>query len=116
MARARAKLDVDTTAFQTSVGPAFAELRRTAVNYAQERAHRIADIARILAPRLKRPDPRFYPGELADAILVERVGDTTWQITVNVRWAAFLEFGTSKMLAQPYFRPAVAMVEAESRL
>jgi HK97 gp10 family phage protein len=113
--RGRVGIEVDTRAFNTSIGPTFMELRRSAVGYAEERARRIAFLAGLIAPRLKRPDPRFYPGELADSIAVERIGQATWEITVGVRWAAFLEFGTSKMPAQPYLRPAVAMVEAESR-
>lgn len=114
MARGRTSIDADTAAFQTGIGPTFAQLRRDAHDYGKERAHRIADIARILAPRLKHFDPRFYPGELADSIDVQQDGEERWEITVGARWAAFQEFGTSKMHAQPYIRPAVAMVEAES--
>lgn len=113
--RTRASITVDQTAFQSAIGPAFAELRRDAADYSRERAHRIADIARAIAPRLKHPDPRFYPGELADSIDVTEVAPGEWDVGVWARWAWFVEAGTSKMAAQPYLRPAVAMVEAESR-
>lgn len=112
--RRRASLTVDVHAFESAIGPSFMQLRRDARGYARERVYRIADIMRLIAPRLKRPDPRFYPGELADSIEVLEMGPDTWEIAVWVRWAGFLEFGTHKMLAQPYFRPAIAMVEAES--
>jgi HK97 gp10 family phage protein len=112
---ARASIEIDAHAFQTGIGPSFMELRRDVEGYAKERAHRIADIYRVLAPRLKKQlDPRFYPGELADSIYVEEVGDKEFEVGARVRWAAFLEFGTSVMLAQPALRPAVAIVEAES--
>ena len=114
MAFRRATIDVDDMAFQTAIGPTFAQLRRDSHDYGKERAHRIADLARLLAPRLKHPDPRFYPGELADSIDVTEVGPNDWDVAVWARWSWFVEAGTSKMAAQPYFRPAIAMVEAES--
>jgi hypothetical protein len=113
MAR-RVGIEVDTAAFRTGIGPSFMQLRRDANGYGKERAHRIADIAKVLAPRLTQLDPRFYPGELANSIEVHELNDHEWEVTAVVRWAAFQEFGTSKMRASPYLRPAVAIVEAES--
>lgn len=35
------------------------------------------------------------------------VATDTWIVGTSVEYAAFVEFGTSKMAAQPYLRPAV---------
>lgn len=71
-------------------------------------------MARILAPVLKELDPRYYPGELADSIHVIEHGPKEFEIIVESPYGGFQEFGTEKMRAQPYFRPAIAIVEAES--
>lgn len=34
-------------------------------------------------------------------------GGDAWQVGTNVEYAPFVEFGTWKMAAQPYFRPAI---------
>src|SRR5258708_16603814 len=97
----RVGIEIDTTAFQSSIGPSFMELRRELEGYGRERAHRIADIARVLAPRLKEPDPRYYPGELADSIEVIEISDHEWEVAAWARWAGFQEFGTAKMRSSP---------------
>jgi hypothetical protein len=100
--------------FEAAIGPEFDDYRHRAHDYRKDRAHRIADVAKALAPKLKERDPRFYPGELADAIRVED-GELESTIGVWVRWAAFREFGTAEHGGpQPYLRPAVAIVIAES--
>jgi hypothetical protein len=101
-------------AFETAVGPLFAEYRHDTHEYRRERAHRIAEVARMLAPRLVHVDPRFYPGELADSIRV-RDDALESEVTVGVRWAGYQEFGTSHNNPRPYLRPAVAYVIGSSR-
>jgi len=43
--------------------------------------------------------------ELRDYVVTD-----TWIVGTSVEYAAFVEFGTSKMQAQPYLRPAVREV------
>ena len=38
-------------------------------------------------------------------------GPVVWVVGTNVYYSVFVEFGTSKMPAQPFFRPAVRMAE-----
>lgn len=45
-------------------------------------------------------------GELRDSITSEATGDTVY-ISVTAGHASFVEFGTSKMRAQPFIRPAL---------
>jgi HK97 gp10 family phage protein len=115
MARRFASITVDTHAFQTGIGPTFAALRRDGEDYTKEKTYRIADVARVLAPRMEKEfDRRYYPGELADSIEVVEHGPKDFEIVAGAPWAGFQEFGTGKMRAQPYLRPAITIIEAES--
>lgn len=75
----------------------------------------VAARARALAPRLKIADPRRTAGDLANGIEVrpaerQRSGRYEAQVVVTgpaETYAAHEEFGTSKMAAQPFLRPAV---------
>ena len=42
-------------------------------------------------------------------------GSATWTVGTNVEYAVYVEFGTSRMAAQPYLRPAAerAMAKAD---
>jgi HK97 gp10 family phage protein len=77
-----------------------------AIQYASARyARRVADEVRDDMERLVPVDT----GLLKASINVEAVGDTTY-ITVGDNGAfywAFQEFGTSKMAARPFIRPAL---------
>lgn len=46
-------------------------------------------------------------GRLRSSITHQVEGDTAY-IGTNVEYAAYVEYGTSKMRAQPYLKPAVA--------
>ena len=71
----------------------------------------IAEAARQLAP-VSPPYPWTTPGELRDSIYVRaytRDGNVYVIIgTRNVRYAAFVEFGTERNAAEPFMRPALA--------
>ena len=41
-------------------------------------------------------------------------GNTTWQVGSDVEYAVYVEYGTSKMKAQPYLRPAVNQTMREA--
>ena len=114
-ASVRMTLTVDSYYYRNRVQPVVLEVRHTAIDKVEHLVHTLADLIRTLAPRMKKEiDPRFYPGELAESVYVERLAENRWEIGAKARWAAFLEFGTKKMAAQPYFRPAIAIIEAWS--
>lgn len=100
------------------------ELRRYALNEAAKAgAQPIRDEAARLAPRASSPShPEL--GHLADHIAVFEPTKTAKGVSVRqgpaagYYWGRYLEFGTSKMPAQPFMRPAFdankeAAVEAE---
>lgn len=41
-------------------------------------------------------------------------GNATWVVGTNVEYSVYVEFGTSKMGAQPYFRPAIEHAKRNS--
>ena len=76
-----------------------AAIDRGARAYAQA----VADLAEQLAP--------FETGELRDSIHVEE-GDRpgSYRVVASAPHAAFVEFGTHKMPAQPFLNPAAQRV------
>lgn len=111
----RMTLTVDSFYYRNRVKPVMIEVKHEAVDKVQHLVDTLADLIRNFAPIMKKQiDPRFYPGELRESIYVDRLSETKWEIGARVRYAAFLEFGTKKMAAQPYFRPAIAIIEAWS--
>lgn len=110
-------VEIETGRFRAAIDQVILEERHASLDMVEKYVDNIATGARRLAPRLKRPDRRFYPGELADSIRVERTSETSWFIAAFVRWAAYVEFGTAEHgRAQPYLRPAVALASAAWRL
>jgi HK97 gp10 family phage protein len=72
---------------------------------ARKVADRVAELAEQLAP--------FDTGELRDSIHVEE-GDRPgmYQVVASAPYAVFVEYGTHKMPAQPFFTPALRRVDA----
>lgn len=55
------------------------------------------------------PDPRKRPtGNLSASLLATPIGRNNAQVQSRCGYGAYVELGTSKMQAQPYFAPAVA--------
>jgi HK97 gp10 family phage protein len=52
-------------------------------------------------------------GELRGSISHRRMGDG-WAVVASAPHASYVEYGTSKMAAQPYLRPAAEGVDGES--
>ena len=74
-----------------------------AIQYASRRyARRVADEVYQDMYRLCPVDT----GELRDSIEVEATGDTVYVVVTANHWP-YLEFGTSRMEAQPFIRPAL---------
>lgn len=49
-------------------------------------------------------------GALKNSIAAERVQPLLWHVAPHVKYAIYVEYGTRKMQAQPYMRPAAERV------
>ena len=88
----------------------------------------VSDIVRKTALDVEGQAKIFVPvdtGALKNSIDVQMEGDLTAVIAPHTEYAAFIEFGTSKMAAQPYMTPAAeearpayiaALTQLEARL
>ena len=89
---------------------------------AWRKSREVATIARRLAPRNNQMRGRLNEGEphLADSIVIdEDAKDRSFRVRPETPWnpnlGLWLEFGTSKMAAQPFMRPAGDHVTASYR-
>jgi len=62
----------------------------------------VAERARHLAP--------FRTGHLRSTIGFERQAPLHWIVYAGAHYAEFVEFGTSRMAARPYLRPALTLM------
>ena len=66
-------------------------------------------------PRHKASAPGEAPasdtGTLIGSIYHEREGDLTYAVGTRLGYAEYLEYGTSRMAARPFFRPAVEQIK-----
>ena len=51
--------------------------------------------------------PNVDNGKLIESIAVEKSADMTYFVGSELKYAKYLEFGTSKMLARPWLQPAI---------
>jgi len=51
--------------------------------------------------------PAIVTGRLKKSVKFARVKLATFEVTASAPYAKFLEFGTSRMAARPFFRPAL---------
>lgn len=77
-------------------------LRRRARNHTANIAEDISTDATRMAPILT--------GYLKASIGVQRRGSDTWRIQASAFYGFYVEYGTSKMRAQPFLRPAAYRV------
>jgi HK97 gp10 family phage protein len=68
-------------------------------------------IAALISAEAKHFSP-IDTGRLRASIHIEPLGPLKYQICTNVYYAIYQEFGTSKMKAHPYMRPAAAKVRS----
>jgi hypothetical protein len=79
-----------------------------------------AETRRLLDSGQASPSPSGAPpatpsGVLAGAIVAERLPGGSSAVTVDVPYAADLEYGTTRMAARPFLRPAVANTSDAAR-
>lgn len=68
-----------------------------------------ARYARAVAREVQKDMERLCPvdtGRLKSTINAEAVGDTTY-VSIGTEYWQYVEYGTSKMRAQPFIRPAL---------
>ena len=71
-------------------------------------------IVREIALAIEYEAKRLCPvdtGRLRASITTEKIDTATYGVGTNVEYAPYVEFGTRKMAAQPYLRPAVERVK-----
>lgn len=56
--------------------------------------------------------PGVQTGALRSSIHTEKVTEFQWRIVTGVDYAVWLEFGTSKMPARPFFMPMAVWLQA----
>lgn len=52
-------------------------------------------------------------GALRASIAAKKIAETEWEVAPATEYAIYVEFGTRKMAAQPYMRPAAEKIRAE---
>lgn len=104
----RGQIEVDGDAFMASLRQA---MRKLVIDQEAELwrfALTTQNLARLYCP--------VDTGRLRSSIQVSRGRDAQGafvDIGTNVEYAAFVEFGTSRMSAQPYLRPALAVAVSQ---
>ena len=53
-------------------------------------------------------------GRLRQSITVKKLEPAVYSVGTNVEYAPYVEYGTRHQAPQPYFRPAIERVKAES--
>jgi len=82
-------------------------IRVVANRVVDEEMARVTERARELAP--------VRTGRLRNSIYRRKTGFLGWMVGAAVFYAGFVEFGTRKMSARPYLRPAIEEVLPEIR-
>lgn len=59
--------------------------------------------------------PQTDTGRLANSIFFDKVGDLSAVVGSSVIYALYLEYGTTRMAARPFFRPAVEKMKPKFR-
>ena len=71
---------------------------------------RIMRPAALLHERLSKQYSPIDTGRLRASIHTEQLGPIVFKVFTNVYYAIYQEYGTKKMKAHPFFRPATAMI------
>lgn len=72
----------------------------------------VASIAQGIEAQAKLKAP-VDTGFLRNSIQATPKGAFEWNVTVGAEYGAYLEFGTVKMSARPYFTPAVELMRPQ---
>jgi HK97 gp10 family phage protein len=96
--------------FEARLAAARAGMSEQGETFLEQVAEHIVQDAQAIAPVLAEAQGNAIPGELRDSIQWQRDRDDVLVGSFGTRYAAYVEFGTSKMAAQPWLRPALAAI------
>ena len=74
---------------------------------ASGRTYKKSNPTRVHTASAPGQPPMSDTGRLANSVTFDRVGDLTASVGSTLAYAVHLEYGTSRMAARPFFRPAV---------
>lgn len=89
-----------------------ARLRAIRANLAPRAAQIVAGTA-FEIEALAKVKAAVDTGAMRNSIQAAAVALLTWRVAVGVAYARFVEFGTSRMKAQPFLIPAVEQLRAK---
>lgn len=101
-----ARIVVNDAAFNASLRRAFKRISDRAEDFVDELASNAVDNIRDLAP--------VKTGRLRAGYRVSRDGRLQRSITTDVEYWAYVEYGTSRMAAQPHVRPGIYRAKSET--
>jgi HK97 gp10 family phage protein len=79
-----------------------AQVQEKAIQAVQKAARDIEAHAKTVVP--------VRTGNLKNSILAEQESDLVWHVAPHTDYAIYVEYGTSRMGARPYMRPAAEKV------
>jgi HK97 gp10 family phage protein len=107
------------TKSDTIINAAALEVRTEAQNSMRPpksgRIYRVPGFSRTYQASAPGEAPAIRTGNLRSSILVEFVGPCYRRVGTNVEYAKYLEFGTRRISARPFLRPALEKVAAKYR-
>lgn len=71
-------------------------------------------VAEAMVTHARRLAP-VRTGRLKNSLVAERIGNAVWLVGTDVPYAAFVEFGTRRMRAQPYLGPSLEWARRQFR-
>lgn len=95
--------------FQYKTEIVFDNIGRVAAAAAAAAGLAVAKAAHDIEARAKNAAP-VDTGFLKSSIRADQEGPFTWRVDVQAEYGGYVEFGTSRMAARPYFTPAVEFV------
>lgn len=101
------KADVKWTVVESNLGKIAAGMEKTATQIVAKAALDIEANAKQRAP--------VDTSRLKNSIQAVKISAQHWRVTVGMEYGLYVEFGTARSPAQPYWTPAVNLVIPEFR-
>ena len=84
-----------------------ATMKADVAQMAHDFAQSVVTLARSFAPK--------RTGFLRSSIVKVQIGPGIWQVRVLAHYGVYVEYGTTKMMAQPFFRRSIAIARSQKR-
>lgn len=89
---------------------ALALANQRAAMQAQELRNEIVPLVPVLKKPRRINGALYSGGRLRQSISVQKIGEGWFRVGTNVEYAIWVEFGTRRMAARPFLRPALEKV------